>query len=769
MRHRSRIASIALIVLALAAVPSPAQPAPPWRVLLGGQDVTEAARPLAAGDLVLLEITGLASRLGLEVRPAPEELAIRDAAGRTWRGRPGASVLRAGGDRLSLAAVRAEPAALFLPPEAVAELAGLALSLDPEGRRVVFEPLPAVAAAASSVGWQPLTLAKTPEEVRETRRLSGLQPPPDAAAAARARPGAIALPPSSGTLRLSAALGWVQGADWGSELAARGSVAGVSTTFDAFLTRGEAGLRFESGRLSLVDPEAGWAVDAGDLGSDLRGLGRGVRLLWGAPERRRGFSLYLPDDRLGRREEAAVSFRGELPLGEPAALGGEIDSQGAWILRGRFHRGRLGLFGHARRDEEGLGDGHGAAAVLRLPGGVLLDASVNRSGSGPGQTDFQGASLRVPAGRFAFSLGSSRSEGARAATRVDSAGVEGPIDLPVGDLRLRLRAQRRRTEGPLLDLDQEELLVSASWAMGGWLRLDLQTGNVWLPGGETRRLSLFSFTARPARNTTLQALAVVSDALAADRFRLRLEHLLRPGLTLVAEYGNLEPYQAVTLSGDGDAEHRRVKLLLRKSWDVDTPARGGRVAGRVMDAAGDPVPGIGVRLGPYQTVTGADGGYDFPHVPKGEYELALPESSLPADRRRREEPSRLAVDRKTDDRRDLGLVPLGRVAGRVCADRDGDGRCGAGEGVAGVVLILDGAAPEPRATRSGADGGFDFANLPPGVHQVRVDAGRLPAGIRTAAPARIDLGLAPGTELDGLELRVAARARPVVLQELPGR
>ena len=64
-------------------------------------------------------------------------------------------------------------------------------------------------------------------------------------------------------------------------------------------------------------------------------------------------------------------------------------------------------------------------------------------------------------------------------------------------------------------------------------------------------------------------------------------------------------------------------VTIRKTWQVESPARGGEVRGRAIDQAGYRVPGALVRLGPYSAITDAAGDYTFTRVPDGQFELAL--------------------------------------------------------------------------------------------------------------------------------------------------
>src|ERR1700675_42607 len=92
-----------------------------------------------------------------------------------------------------------------------------------------------------------------------------------------------------------------------------------------------------------------------------------------------------------------------------------------------------------------------------------------------------------------------------------------------------------------------------------------------------------------------------------------------------------------------EGEQSRVMVTVRKTWQVESPSRGGDVRGRATDQMGYPVAGALVRLGPYSVITDKAGDYRFTRVPDGEFELALDKDKLPVAYAWDEKPRALAV------------------------------------------------------------------------------------------------------------------------------
>jgi hypothetical protein len=742
-------------VIALGAVP-PAGAASSgegrWTVALRGLDVTREADPVLAGGVLLVDAAALGPSLRLAVRAAGREVTVWDPAGVEWRGTAGGALLSAPGRTLALdRPIRVEGRSLYLPAETVAELAGLHLALHPEARAAVFAD-PEAASGAPSSGWQTFTRMK-PASPQEG----------DGTIPRRSRQD-LRLPPDHDTLRVGLGLGAVPGTDWGSELTATGSARGIETGINALLTSGPQGAEIQNGHAALADPSRGWGAEAGDLFNEIWGFASGARYRWrrGVPDRASWptFSLYLPNPRAGNKG-TVLAFGDEIRLGAYATLGGELASDGSWVMSGRLRRQGLSLFGY-RREASGRFEtrGSGLSGSLELPAGLSLQAALSRGGPGGRRLETRTFSLRIPLRSSAdLSLESARSAGQGVRSRMDAIAAGGAF----GRLQLRSRYQRRETEvlallsGHRVRFAQDELLTAASWLAGSRLRLEAQLAERWPERGQRDEWRQVNASWALSPHTSLQLFATSSSSDLGDTFRLRLDREVRPGLSLFAEYGDVATFQSLSI-GPGE-DRSRFRVMVRRTWDVATPASGGEVEG-IVDTGDLPAAGVPVELGPYRTVTDRAGRYTFPNVPPGRYELRLPPDGLPADSLAGPLPS-VQVKRRQTQRADIPLIPLGEARGWVYVDRNGNGRRDPGEGIGGAVLVLDG-----RATSSAGDGSFGFFNLPPGQHHIRIEAGRLPTGIEALVPSRMELGLPPGQSVDHLEFRLREKAKPIVFQEV---
>jgi len=163
----------------------------------------------------------------------------------------------------------------------------------------------------------------------------------------------------------------------------------------------------------------------------------------------------------------------------------------------------------------------------------------------------------------------------------------------------------------------------------------------------------------------------------------------------------------------------------------DLDANGTRDAGEpglagwtiFLDADGDGV------LDPAETstLTGPDGSYAFYGLPAGTYTVAevLPHGwkqtfpALPGNHRVTVAPARVT------ENVDFGNDRISEIRGTTWEDLDGDGARSAGEpGRSGWTVFLDDdndgtLDPGEKSTRTGSDGGYVFAMLPPGTYTVR--------------------------------------------------
>jgi hypothetical protein len=70
------------------------------------------------------------------------------------------------------------------------------------------------------------------------------------------RIAAFRSPKDHDSLRTTIGIGYVQGADWGTELLAAGGVAGTQVQFHTLLTKGRDGFVFDQGAISIFDPDS---------------------------------------------------------------------------------------------------------------------------------------------------------------------------------------------------------------------------------------------------------------------------------------------------------------------------------------------------------------------------------------------------------------------------------------------------------------------------------------------------------------------------------
>jgi hypothetical protein len=739
----------------------------PWTVWVDGREQAAAA-PLEVADEILVDIMALAPALNLEVHLSRDLVRVLDSGGRTWLGRAGVDTLESGGELLRLRWVRVGRGTWHLPAPVAAELGSRDLRLDRARRRIdlaapvthlleASELGPVQAESAQGEGWESFTLEKSAEELREDRRLD----PVAATPASQSLPPE--LPPQHDRVRLGLGIGHVEGADWAVDATASGAISGLATHLSAFVTLGAAGAQLYSGRLDVADPDRGWAVEAGDLFSEAWGFARGLRFSWRQGRRHPAVAVYVPDDR-GRYDESIVAYRDEIQLGESLVMGGELTSDGAWLVRGSFRHRRLSLYGYTRGTPDGAGSGQGTTFAYQLANGIALQGSVSHTGDGAAGIDWGTASLRLPLYRGAdATVEVTEVDGPWGRSRAEAA----TLAVPLGPLRLRTRYQVRQNEivsssAPGRSYRNQELQAGLTYVGGRRLRLDLQGATLWPEGGQTVTWGQLVASYALGPTTSFQMLGTLSGRAEVELYRLRLAQELPGRFEVVVEYGDVPPFQSESARRVGWADTHRLGFTVRRTWDLDTPARGAQVHGRVLETSGRRRPDVAVRLGPYRTYSDARGEFTFRNVPAGSYELYVEPAGAPAHLAPVGSPVALELGRSSREVIDLHLAPLSGVRGHVYVDRNRDGRRGAGEGVAGIVLVLG-----EEATASATDGSFAFHNVPAGSHRLRLAAEHLPADVAVAGPSELDLGLPSGRSLTTLELRLVERHREVVFQEMP--
>ena len=185
------------------------------------------------------------------------------------------------------------------------------------------------AAPAPLTGWSTFEIKKTKAELTETARLAD-----DPQNAARTGPDDMKTPPQRDRLRVSTGIGYLQGADAGGDISATGKINGMQTDANLFYTAGPLGFQPTSGHVSMFAPDARWRGEGGDLYSDLRGLARGARVSWNGAGQQwtPSLSLYIH----GANGATVVGYRDRVQVLPHVRVGGEVTSDGATFLQGRY-------------------------------------------------------------------------------------------------------------------------------------------------------------------------------------------------------------------------------------------------------------------------------------------------------------------------------------------------------------------------------------------------------------------------------------------------
>jgi hypothetical protein len=611
---------------------------------------------------------------------------------------------------------------------------------------------------APLAGWSTFQVKKTEAELAETARLAETAQP-----AARTRPDDVRLPPQHDVLRLSTGLGYLQGADWGGDISGSGKINGMQVDVSAFFTAGPMGLQGRSGRVSIFSPDGRWRGEGGDLYSDLRGLARGARLSWSpGPRWTPSVSVYLHRGEGESKSATVVAYRDRFQLLPRVRLGGEVTSDGAAFVQTQYAHGRLDLTAFYRSARGPIaGHDHGASGGFNVGRGVALSAALRVSDAvNDSSNRWQLASVRLPLpGQASATLERTWWTGAP-----DNGWTNAlTLQLPLGPLRVLQRFQWGRTDYPQravpFGFDRRQSQSAASYTPGPWGSVNYQQSTQWFDDGRMQQWDEVASTFQVGRRTSLQLVTAFPDVSDAQRFRVRIKRQLSPTLSLEALYGRLSAFQ---LTRTAEREDARVMITIRKTWHVQSPARGGDVRGQTTDQAGHPVSGALVRLGPYRTITDAAGGYSFTRVPDGDFELALDKNKLPVAYAWDEKPQAVSVTARSRANVDLQVIPLNALLGRVYVDGNGNGRFDDDEGVPNAVVAIDGAV-----TATGATGSYAFYNQPPGRYTVRLDVKRLAKGLAPASPAALHVELTGDQPLVGVDFTVTPKDMAIIMREIP--
>jgi hypothetical protein len=608
--------------------------------------------------------------------------------------------------------------------------------------------------AQSLAGWSTFQIKKTPAELAETARLAD-----DSQNAPRTGPHDVSLPPQHDAFRVSTGIGYLQGADFGGDVSGSGKINGMQTDMSAFLTAGPMGFEGRSGRVSIFAPDGKWRGEGGDLYSDLRGLARGTRVSWSAgPKWTPSVSLYLKSDGPSKGT-TAFAYRDRVQLLPHVRVGGEVTTDGAAILQGQYGQPRLNLDAFYRFTRSPIaGHDKGVSAGLNVGRGIAVSGALRLSDAAGDSSQWELASLRLPLARQAsVTLERSWWSGSPSDGAINAL----TFQLPIGPVRLLQRLQWGHTDylqrAVPFGFDLRQSQSTASYTPGAWGNVNYQQSTQLFDDGRVQQWDEISSMLQLGRRTTAQFVTAFPDISDPQRLRLRVTQRLSPTLLLDLQYGRLSAFQLTPAASEG--EHSRVMVTIRKTWQVESPSRGGEVQGRAIDQLGDPVSGALVRLGPYSAITDKTGDYRFARVPDGDFELALDKNKLPVSYAWDETPRALAVTGQSHVKVDLQVIPLNSIRGHVYIDRNGNGHFDEGEGISNAVVAADGAL-----TATSATGAYGFYNRAPGGYTIRLDVKRLSKGLASASLAELDVALTGNQPLVGVDFKVEKKDMPIIMR-----
>lgn len=752
------------LVLVLLGLASGVWGAEAWSVQLSGRDLTREARPLEAGGVLTVDLSALAPILGVRVDTSGEGVTITNASAQSWSLAPGSTLLSGTGTTILLPGpADIQGARVRLPVEIVAEIAGRQVQVEHEQRRIrLADSLPGPKPVPDSVpeGWDAVAIAKSPGELEYTARMNGSSPRNRAVNPPRMNRGPLKLPDSTGRLRIQSEQSYIFGADGGTRLAGDGKLFGYDTHFNTIITEGRRGLGMLGGRAGLADAARVWEVQAGDLFSPLWGFARGLSYARQTGNRNRvTSSLYLktaPDQPV----TPIWSLRDDLELNSKWQFQGETTSDGSLFGRTSFRGDRLTLDGFGRDARSRIGRGYGGSISYLLPRNILVSARSNEFGLGVNPVTLRSLTGRLPVWRRVDLFVEStwiETIAARATVRGAT------LSVPFRTFRVRGRYATRSDQRHALDglagsrAGWREWMTAVSWTPHRWVTLDSQYLSRSRASGENQGWDQLLLAFRPSRRLSIHWMGRLTDPFDDTRLRTRVQWQASETLYLGLEYGQIPTFQNFAY----EISSRTWRINVRKDWGLNSPIPGAEVRGVVLGARGRPAQGVVVEVGEYAVETDEHGEYQITGLPKGSYAVKLREQTLPAGAYASNAVRLFEAGTRGKHRFDLLLGRLGQIRGVVFIDVDEDGEPGFGEGLSGIPVFLADAAT------STSDGGeFEFTNLPPGRHEIRLDPARLPPNLQPASAAVVEVILSgpdPGSR--EIRFRLERVAKPIVFQD----
>lgn len=727
-----------------------------WEVRYDNSDLTSAASPIPVGTSVLLNTAGMGPMLGLMVVPDPSGFTIQAADGKRWHWETGSTSLNTDSQVISLTVPGIqEGMALYLDPQAISELCGVPVTIDTAAKQIVFRR-PDIAAstriqqASLPDGWLSFAIAKPKAAAQNTQAILS----PSLAAEN--------LPPSHDRLNVGLGLGYVQGADFALQLTSYGKLAGGDLSLSVLASSGQLGTQIQGGHLLWLDKEGRKGIEAGDMYSETWGLAQGIRYMWNV----RGnhwptLSLNLGTDRTLNRS-ATISYLDEFKLMPGFTLRGEIGTDRARYANVRYDRYPLQLFAFTRYLSRDLGNSQGVFGSLSLTRSVSLFYGISESTNEFNEKSiYRNAGIRIPLmQRWGLVLGQTEYENDNTSSVTHSAGLTVPLP---GGVHLYVRYQNNSWDmqtisGQLLNLhnDTDSLLTSLSLFATPRIHLDYQRSQM-IQQGRTAYNEQLITNYRLSRTTNLQAITGFPNLADPDVLRLRVDHRLRNDTSLIVDYGRLFSYQ----SNDNIFGKRGFMVMVRKTWPLSVPARGGSVSGAVVDHSGKPLSSIIVRMGTYSAVSDANGRYSFACTPTGKYKIGILEDSVPADYKVETFAQQVHIARDSEQTVDFRLIPYGCVLGRVYMDKNGNNSYNPGEGVPEIAVALD-----KRVTATDKEGQFAFFNLDPGRYLIRIPMEYLDKKLAVNGSMEAAVDLPPQGSVSNVEFRLEPRKKPIIFADL---